>query len=172
MLDYEHPFRLGGKLEAGLRTDILHLENGFYSETFDQTDDQFQPDESLNNNFNFDLHVIAAYSSFAKEWGKYGLKLGLRAEQTFRSGELDGANPISRDYLRLFPTLHNSYQFSDFTQLMVSYSRRINRPNAWRLNPFTSFNNPLSLRRGNPNLLPEDIHSFEVGVLQYIVSLP
>ena len=171
MLDYEHPFQFGGKLEAGLRSDILSLDNSFYSETYNESDDRFQPDESLNNEFKFNLNVIAGYTSYAQQWGKYGVKIGLRAEQTLRSGELEGGDPISRDYLRFFPTLHNSYQLSEYTQFMVSYSRRINRPNSWRLNPFTSFNNPLSLRRGNPNLLPEDIHSFEIGILQYIGDL-
>ncbi len=171
MFDYEHPLRSGGKLEAGLRTDLMYLDNTFYSETYDNEEEKYLPDESLNNNFLFNQNVFAGYGSYSKEWGKYGLKLGLRAEQTFTRGELRGEDPISRDYLWFFPTVHNSYQLSDYTQFMVSYSRRINRPSSWRLNPFTSFNNPLSLRRGNPNLLPEDIHSFELGLLQYIGDL-
>lgn len=171
MFDYEQPLSFGGKLEAGLRTDIMYLDNTFFSETYDDEDGRYLPDESLNNNFLFNQNVFAGYGTYSQEWGKYGLKLGLRAEQTFTTGELRGDDPISRDYLWFFPTVHNSYQLSDQTQFMLSYSRRINRPNSWRLNPFTSFNNPLSLRRGNPNLLPEDIHSLEIGLLQYIGDL-
>lgn len=171
MLDYEQPTYFGGNLEAGFRTDLMHLDNSFFSETFDNEEEKYVPDESLNNNFLFDRNVFAAYGTYSREWGKYGFKLGLRAEQTFRNGELRGEEANSRNYLRIFPTIHNSYQVSEYTQFMVSYSRRINRPNSWRLNPFTSFNNPLSLRRGNPFLQPEDIHSFELGLLQYIGDL-
>jgi len=171
MLDYKQPLSFGGKLEAGLRTDLMHLDNSFFSETLSNEEEEFLPDESLNNNFLFNRNVFAAYGTYSNEWGKYGFKLGLRAEQTFRNGQLKGEDVNSRNYLRFFPTIHNSYQLSEYTQFMVSYSRRINRPSAWRLNPFTSFNNPLSLRRGNPLLLPEDIHSFELGLLQYIGDL-
>ena len=171
MLDYEQPSYFGGKLEAGLRTDLMRLDNSFFSETLDDEEGEYVPDESLNNNFLFNRNVFAAYGTYSNEWGKYGFKLGLRAEQTFRNGQLKGEDVNSRNYLWFFPTIHNSYQLSEYTQFMVSYSRRINRPSAWRLNPFTSFNNPLSLRRGNPLLLPEDIHSFELGLLQYIGDL-
>jgi outer membrane receptor protein involved in Fe transport len=171
MLDYAEPLSFGGKLEAGLRADLLSLNNSFFSETYEYESGSFKDDEALNNNFFFDQKVFAGYGTYSREWGAYGLKLGLRAEQTYTEGQLEGEDPIKRDYLRLFPTVHNSYQLSEETQFMLSYSRRINRPNSWRLNPFTSFTNPLSLRRGNPYLLPEDIHSLEFGLLQYVGDL-
>ncbi len=171
MLDYAEPLSFGGKLEAGLRTDLLSLNNTFFSETYEYESDNFKEDEALNNNFFFDQKVFAGYASYSREWGGYGLKLGLRGEQTFTEGRLEREDPINRDYFRLFPTIHNSFELAEETQFMLSYSRRINRPNAWRLNPFTSFNNPLSLWRGNPFLLPEDIHSLELGLLQYVGDL-
>ncbi|MEQ1732443.1 MAG: TonB-dependent receptor [Bacteroidia bacterium] len=43
----------------------------------------------------------------------------------------------------------------------ISYSRRIRRPSAEQLNPFPEYDDPTSLRVGNPLLKPEFINSFE-----------
>jgi hypothetical protein len=47
---------------------------------------------------------------------------------------------------------------------MVSYSRRINRPGGWALEPFPTWIDANNLRIGNPDLLPEFINSYETGV--------
>src|SRR5690606_18647052 len=48
-------------------------------------------------------------------------------------------------------------------RLRGSYSKRVNRPNTWQLNPFTDNDDPLFRRYGNPELKPEYTHSFEVA---------
>jgi outer membrane receptor protein involved in Fe transport len=45
----------------------------------------------------------------------------------------------------------------------VSYSKRIQRPDASELNPFTDRTDQLNLVTGNPQLLPEYVHSVELG---------
>ena len=45
----------------------------------------------------------------------------------------------------------------------MSYSRRISRASAGQLNPFTNYADPFNLRRGNPYLKPEYIHSFDLA---------
>ena len=42
-------------------------------------------------------------------------------------------------------------------------SNRINRPSSDNLNPFTSYADPYNLRRGNPALRPEYIHSVDLN---------
>jgi outer membrane receptor protein involved in Fe transport len=49
------------------------------------------------------------------------------------------------------------------SELSVSYSKRINRASAGNLNPFTNYSDPFNLRRGNPYLRPEFIHSFDLA---------
>lgn len=168
MIDYELPMSNDRQFQAGLRSDIMTIDNDFYSESFNYEENKFEEDIELNNRFIYDQNVIAAYFTYGQEIGKYSYQVGLRGEQTFTKSDLQGEDAISRDYMRLFPTLHNSYKYSETGEIMLSYSRRLNRPRPWHLNPFTNYNDPLSLRRGNPFLLPEDIHSFELGVLQYI----
>ena len=45
----------------------------------------------------------------------------------------------------------------------MSYSRRINRAGSRNLNPFTNYSDPYNLQRGNPNLQPEYIDSYDLG---------
>ena len=45
----------------------------------------------------------------------------------------------------------------------MNYSRRVNRPDEDDLNPFPEYRDPQNLYAGNPKLLPEIIHSAELG---------
>jgi hypothetical protein len=46
---------------------------------------------------------------------------------------------------------------------MASYTRRINRPRGWQLEPFRTWTDAYNLRIGNPALKPEYIDSYELG---------
>ena len=57
-----------------------------------------------------------------------------------------------------------TYSFVKNMDLILNYSKRINRPSAETLNPFTSYADPYNLRRGNPEVSPEFIDSYELGL--------
>ena len=63
--------------------------------------------------------------------------------------------------------MHLSYAFTKEQSVQLSYSRRISRPGFWSLNPFFSYENPLSFRSGNPNLDPEYTNAIELGYLRF-----
>jgi outer membrane receptor protein involved in Fe transport len=63
----------------------------------------------------------------------------------------------------LFPTIHFSYKLPADQQTMLSYTRRINRPNPWQLEPFKTWTDAYNTRIGNPNLVPEYINSIDFG---------
>ncbi|PLX23961.1 MAG: TonB-dependent receptor, partial [Marinilabiliales bacterium] len=63
----------------------------------------------------------------------------------------------------LFPTVHFSYNTPKENQFMASYSRRIQRPRGWYLEPFITWSDAYNVRRGNPDLLPEYIDSYELS---------
>ena len=50
----------------------------------------------------------------------------------------------------------------DNLSLQAGYSRRIDRPSLWDLNPFFNIRNNFSIRTGNPALQPEYTDSYEV----------
>jgi outer membrane receptor protein involved in Fe transport len=94
----------------------------------------------------------------------FDYQLGLRAEQTDR---LLNQKTLGSDYkynkVHLFPSLNASTKISDAQQIQLSYSRRINRPNEFLLNPFPNVNDAYIYSIGNPELLPELTHSVELN---------
>jgi len=63
----------------------------------------------------------------------------------------------------LFPTVHLTKQFKNNSQVLLSYSRRIERPRHWHVNPFTRYIDRLNKRVGNPELEPEFTDSYELN---------
>ena len=167
-LDYVRPLGVG-RLEAGYKGEIETLDSDLDSESR-LAGDPFAPDLGLSNAFAFDQQVHALYLQAATEFGALSLQGGLRAELARTQFDLtgvaegyDGALSFDNDYQSLFPSAFASFALDDAHTLKASYSRRIDRPRSWRLNPFPSFDDPLNIRVGNPELQAEYIDSFEAG---------
>jgi len=165
--DYVRPFAEEGKFEAGLRAGLRNIETNFQVDEFGQNDWQNLPE--FTNNFLFDEDVYAAYSSIGNKYGNFSFQAGLRLEYTEMITELVATDQINpREYLNLFPSAFLGYDLGESgNSLQVSYSRRINRPNFWRLNPFFSFSDARNIYTGNPNLDPEFTDSYEINYLKY-----
>jgi outer membrane receptor protein involved in Fe transport len=104
------------------------------------------------------------YGTYETTIGKFGFNIGLRGEWTKLEGNQLTAKLLNaNDYFYLFPTLHLAYKLDENNELQLNYSKRINRPDGDELNPFPEYQDPQNLYAGNPNLLPEIIHSFEFG---------
>lgn len=58
-------------------------------------------------------------------------------------------------------------KLADASQVKINYSRRVQRPEAAWLNPFTDVSDPRNIRTGNPNLRPEFVHKAEMGYSNY-----
>lgn len=160
-LDYTRPFSEKWKLESGAQYVINDVANDF--EVSNLTGGSFVPDPGLTNIFEFNQNVLGLYGTGSYEGKKWGVKAGLRLEQTDLSTLLvttDEAN--DQNYTNLFPSAHTSYKFSDKISLQTGYSKRVYRPRMWDLNPFFNIRNNFSIRQGNPNLLPEFTDSYEL----------
>lgn len=93
---------------------------------------------------------------------KWLVNLGVRLEHTAIEGQqtrLDTS--FSRNYTNLFPTANLTFNASDKTSYSFSFSRRIDRPQSWHLNPVQTFIDPYSSWGGNPYLLPSYTNNFE-----------
>ncbi|MCE2502844.1 MAG: TonB-dependent receptor [Chlorobi bacterium] len=164
-LDYIRPIGEQGRLETGYKGDLTRINNEFYSETYNTSTGEFQPDIDLNNEFTYDEHIHALYAIYNRQFGDFDAQVGLRAEQALTDFNLKTTS--ENDYFSLFPSAAVSYAFGQMTRLRASYSRRIKRPGVWRLNPFPRYEDRLNLRRGNPYLRPEYINAFELGFNQF-----
>lgn len=163
-IDYSRAFSGSSKLEAGYLGSFNQQDFNFYGEYFDYATSAFVEDTVRTNRFLFDQYVHALYGTYQKSYGKFGYSLGLRLEEAIIKGyQVTQDTSINNNYLKLYPTLHLSYELTDKAQLQLSYSRRVRRPEGDDINPFPEYQDPYNLRAGNPKLLPEIIHSFELG---------
>ena len=121
-------------------------------------------DEAQNDDFLYDERILAGYLSLSKDWEKWSVKGGLRAEQTNSKGTsvaLDVINDL--DYLEFFPTAYLQYTLSDNHSFSLDYARRVNRPRYQDLNPFAYFLNENNFDEGNAQLVPAFSHRFNLN---------
>lgn len=162
-LDYTRPFGEHWMVETGAQYLTNNVSNDF-AVSNEGTNGEFIIDEGLTNIFEYAQDVLGVYGTTAYEGDVWGIKLGLRAENTDLSTLLVNTNETNnQNFTNLFPSAHTSYKIAEGMSLQGGYSRRIYRPRLWDLNPFFNIRNNFSIRAGNPNLLPEYTDSYEVG---------
>lgn len=165
-LDYVLPITDSLKLESGVAVTIADLDEAFFSESNDSLN-VFYPDTNLNNHLLYNETVTAFYVTLGKQFKKLGVKTGVRIENTLLQMELqETKQDFSQNYFSFFPSVHFSYKFKEGNEYQLSYSKRLNRPDTWELNPFSTYTNPYSLWMGNPNLKPEYIDVYEFSYLR------
>jgi outer membrane receptor protein involved in Fe transport len=176
-LDYTLPIGKGGKIEAGIRSQIRISESSTYAEKNTGTG-QFNFNHDLSNLFNNKDQVHAVYMNYQNQVKNFGYQLGLRAEDASldtRLGSYDVSsnvnyNPGRVAYTRIYPSVFLTQKFTGDQQVQLSYSRRVNRPRGWDTNPFLDVSDPLVYRQGNVNLKPEDVHAFELSYSKYFTK--
>lgn len=162
--DYLVPIANGGTFETGVKSNIRNFDNDYRYSRFQETSQDFEEDSAISNRFVYKDQIHAGYLIYAKSFNKVDFSAGVRGEYTLVDTYLENTQESNKQrYFNFFPSFQGLYKFSDTQDFKVTYSRRIDRPTAWRLNPFPDITDSLSVRRGNPNLQPEMIHSLEVG---------
>jgi outer membrane receptor protein involved in Fe transport len=160
--DYVYPFSKDGRFEAGARGEFRTITNPY--EVQNQVNGEWVTDDNYTNDFKYNENITALYLQGANKWGPVSLQLGLRAEYSDISTHLKQNDENNdRSYIDFFPTVHTTYHINHYHSWQISYSRRINRPRFWLLNPFYGLSDSRNLRRGNPNLEPEYTDAYESG---------
>jgi len=165
--DYTYPFSETGRFEAGLMSRLENEVEGLAFENYDPVTDSWIVNEEFSSTTDFRRDIHAVYSTYSNALGELEFMLGLRGELTLR--EILNTNATEGSELNrfdLFPTFHTSYKIGETNELMASYSRRINRPGGWDLDPNPAYFNRYTIRYGNPDLEPEYTDSYELGALK------
>lgn len=173
--DYTLPLGKLGKIETGYRSQIRYSDNNTQALQFNYNTNMYDEDYRLSNLFESKDQVHALYFNYQNQYKSFGYQVGLRAEDALlstTSGAFDNVGnvtfiPGKIDYQRLYPSIYLTQKFKGEQQLQLNYSRRVNRPRGWDTNPFIDYSNRFNWRRGNPNLLPEDVHSFELSYSKF-----
>jgi outer membrane receptor protein involved in Fe transport len=166
--DYVRPLS-EGRVEVGARAGLRRIENDLVGQILDGPNGTPSPDPGRTNAFDYAEDVYAAYLQGSQKVGSVEFQGGVRAEHTATDFSLaTTGDTFARTYTDLFPSVFASYTPWLGGTLRAGYSRRINRPRAQQLNPFTSFDDPLNVRVGNPGLRPEYVDAFEVTASQFL----
>jgi len=159
--DYSNPLTKTHTIETGVQYVANDVGNDF--EVQDLINNEFVINENLTNDFEWNQKVFGVYATLAYENDIWGIKGGMRLENTDLKTVLENTNETnSQNFNNLFPSLHTSYKVSEKFSLQAGYSKRIFRPRLWDLNPFFNIRNNFNIRVGNPNLQPEFTNSYEL----------
>ncbi|MGB9697141.1 MAG: TonB-dependent receptor domain-containing protein [Ignavibacteria bacterium] len=163
-VDYTHPLSSSTKFEVGTKSFFRENDNDYLSDTLDYLTNQYERNYNASNHFRLQELINSAYITFSHKINLTKFKLGLRAEHTHSKGDLFTNNSnFEKNYLDLFPTISISQQIGISNELQLSYSRRITRPNVYRLNPFAVKYSDKYISFGNPQLNPEFTDSYELN---------
>lgn len=160
--DYSKTLSGKTKLEAGLKTSFTGMDADMEYDIHQNNNWNYDPTRS--NHFVYGENINAAYVSLNHELNEQiKIQGGLRAENFNMTGDqLTTGESFGRSSIALFPTLFTGYKVDDKNQLELNYSRRVQRPEYRQLNPFSYYISQYSYTVGNPRLLPQYLHRFEL----------
>jgi outer membrane receptor protein involved in Fe transport len=164
-LDYTLPITEASKFESGYQGEIEQSDENNELYEFNPVSYEYEIQPQFTNLTKYYDDQQSLYVMYSNIFWQTNFQLGLRAEYTYRNIEVPLVNQnFTIDRIDYFPSLHASYKLSNVNTFMASYSRRINRPGGWELEPFPTWIDANNLRIGNPDLLPEFIDSYETGI--------
>ncbi|HTK20188.1 MAG TPA: outer membrane beta-barrel protein [Mucilaginibacter sp.] len=166
--DYSHPLKGKAKIEAGVKSSYVNTDNA--ANYFNVINNADSIDYTKTNRFLYKENINAAYVNFNKNFGRFSIQTGLRLENTNGWGhQLGNAqradSSFANHYTNLFPTAYFSYNIdtAGHNVLVLSYGRRIGRPNYGSLNPFTFFVDEFTYFSGNPYLKSQFTDNYKLA---------
>jgi outer membrane receptor protein involved in Fe transport len=117
--------------------------------------------------------VYSGYGSFTINLtDKYGLVTGMRYEKTSIKGYFQSSdNEFKNDYDNLLPSITLSRKVNMFSNLKLSYTKRIQRPSLRYINPYTNQEDRNNISYGNPQISPEVSNNFELSYSTFVKGL-
>jgi hypothetical protein len=168
-VDYVHPVGEDIQYEAGYRGNYRDIFNSFFlAERQDfENNGPLIPDAGLNNSFNYEEFVNAAYFQYGQKFNKISLLAGVRYEYTsIEIAQQTATTKDNRSYGNLFPTVNLGFEFKDGENITLGYNRRIRRPRGRSLNPFPSRSSESNIYSGNVALNPVITDALDLGYLK------
>lgn len=163
--DFVTPLGTQSKLELGGKFENRHVKDEFRGEEL--LGDDYELIDDLDNDLAYNERIFGAYVQYGNRIGKFSYLLGLRVEDThIEIEDRNGNYEETYAYTNLFPTANLGYTLSEQTDLGLSYSKRINRPSLWNINPFSELDDFNSRFFGNPNLRAAFTDAIELSLLK------
>jgi len=161
-VDFTNPLKEKESIEWGFKAGLKNNDNPSVYEY--NENNQWIIDANSTNHFEYKEQIYAAYANYKYQMEKLNIQGGLRTEYTAINILQKTLNEEHKDdYLKWFPSVSMKYEFNENNSVHASYSKRINRPSQFDLNPFRFYDDSFNYSQGNPNLVPEITHAAEIG---------
>ena len=163
--DYVLPFGKDSRFEAGYRGSFSELDTDAKAQTLEG--DIWVNNPNYTNYLEYKEYVNAFYTQYGSKLGKFSYLLGLRWEDSNIDVNLVSSDDYNKKrYNNFFPSAFLTYEFSESSNVSLSYSRRINRPRGRFLTPFSGLESNINVFAGNPDLNPSMTNAFDIGYLK------
>jgi len=164
--DYVKKVKENTKLEMGVKFSSAGINSGTDFLISNAKENNFEFDDKLSSHFTYTEKISAAYFNYGSSLGEqFSFSIGARGEWTNYDlyTTANGIQKFRKNYGNFFPNVLLNIDLSDELKAHASYVSRITRPRYQALNPFVIYQDPFTTIEGNPNLLPEKVHAFEMG---------
>lgn len=166
-LDYTLPLKKWGTFRTGYRFSALNRDLLNTLSQYDYTSGQWKVSQGNENNYEFGENTHAGYVIHEISWHSLKLNAGLRSEHT----TLHTVSPVDKldrksDYLLLLPNVNLQINLDSTQYITAGFGKRVRRPAFKDLSPFVDNRDPAKVKMGNPNLLPEEAWTYEIGYLK------
>lgn len=165
--DFSYPFNESSKFETGWKSVIRKIDAESSGGIGTSIPGILLPDPRYIDHFIYDEQIHAIYALYTGRLGKFDYQAGVRGEDYLNQGNSETTQiDFNNEYLNVYPSAFLKYHISKSQETQLSYSRRVNRPESRSMNPFIDYSDPLNLRKGNPEVKPEYIDSYEWAYLK------
>lgn len=166
-LDYVLPLNdKKDKFEAGIKYDDLSITDANLFENFNTDDNVFEVIPNYTNAFEYNEQVYTGYASFASSLKKLKYSLGLRLEHVETQSFSETENQIfNNTFSNFLPVIALKYMTNEkqTSNIGLSYRKGYNLPPYIQLNPFETFVNSYTVKRGNPELTQSIYNLFRLS---------
>jgi len=158
--DNSIPIKKTGKFEGGVKAILRRASSDFQSLVKYDEAASYKTNFANTDYFKYRQSVISLYSMYSFRLKKSSFRIGARVEYTDVNGDFISSNTqVRNSYATLLPNIQFTNRVSKITTLVVGYTKRLQRPYIWDLNPFVFNNDSLNISYGNPDLGPQTIHA-------------
>ncbi len=162
--DFIQPINDQNKIDVGFKSSIEKLGMDYKYYNYDYGTGNWIIDPTRTDDYSYNDQIHAIYGIYMGGFGDFKYEAGVRGEDEITKFNLTTAgDTYNRNYISVYPSVYFAYDFSPLDEIKISYSRRVDRPRIWQLNPFINYSDSLNLTRGNPELTPEYTNSYELG---------
>ncbi len=141
------------QIETGVKAILRKNFSDYWSQN---------PANYIENSFNYNQNVYSFYNSYLFTTKTTDIKAGFRLERSNSSIEGFESNSSLNPYLSFIPSLSIQEKFSDSHSITANYTKRLQSPGIWELNPFIDNIDPRNISFGNPFLSSSMNNNFEL----------